>query len=76
MSECKDCKYFDTSCNDCIKDDHYAYKDDKSCSEFEQRKECKHKYEKCDEKNRRDGRELQPSHIGTLQTDEGGHCCA
>ena len=47
MSECKDCKYFDTSCNDCIKDDHDAYKDDKSCSEFEQRKECKQRYERC-----------------------------
>lgn len=47
MSKCKECKYFNTSCNDCIKDDHDAYRDDESCSEFEQRKECKHRYEKC-----------------------------
>lgn len=50
MSKCLDCKYYDPHCNECNKNDHcsYAYRDDEACDKFEQRKQCKHRYENCD----------------------------
>ena len=48
MSKCIECKWFDPQFNDCIKDDHYTYKDDEACDKFELRKECEHRYENCD----------------------------
>ena len=48
MTKCIECKYFDPQCNDCNKDDHYAYRDDEACDKFAQRKECEHRYENCD----------------------------
>ena len=48
MSRCLDCKYYDPQCNDCNKNDHYAYRNDEACDKFEQRKECEHRYENCD----------------------------
>jgi len=50
MSKCLDCKWFDPQCNECNQDNHCpcVYRDDEACDKFEQRKECKHRYENCD----------------------------
>lgn len=50
MSKCLECKYFDPQCNECNKENHcpYADRDDETCSKFEKRKECEHRYENCD----------------------------
>ena len=49
MNKCKDCINFSTYTYECIIDEHDTYPDDEACSCFKKRKDCKHKFEKCDE---------------------------